>query len=419
MPSHSRTPNFNPISGTTVASLNRLKDDKGNDGAFFVFTDLSVKLEGKFKLQFNLYEMQHKVHQWCFLKSVISDTFNVQNSKVFLGMEQSTPLTRAFNDQGVRMRVRKNPKDLLRKKGPAAHDYEPRHYNRVQAGPSSSRESSDMRSARGMSAYSQPEVTRSNMAAPPLPTIDTRPQTRRFSHGSNIDTRDEPPAKRRTRTASDHSEQQSFIQPEQHYQPQALQYDSQTFRGYQNPSQSPYSDYSPMAPPPPPPPPLYPQQQQQQQQQQHHQPMFSGYQFGQLQPGQHSPAHDFHFGMQSPFRQQPPQSQPTVFFSQGPDLPQFAAHLFSEDSAQQGPHIDPIITHITQAESRLTDMSLQSPSYPHHGHHAFPMPPMQQENYSAPPLPMPMPTTTGPLSAREGGHPAHFDQLRHMGPPYQ
>ena len=32
--------------------------DNRLDGGFFVFGDLSVKLEGEFRLQFNLYEMR-------------------------------------------------------------------------------------------------------------------------------------------------------------------------------------------------------------------------------------------------------------------------------------------------------------------------------------------------------------------------
>ncbi|RJE24811.1 developmental regulator VosA [Aspergillus sclerotialis] len=62
------------LAGTSVSSLHRLKDVDNNgesdvllapliannqpDGGFFVFGDLSVKLEGEFRLQFNLYEMR-------------------------------------------------------------------------------------------------------------------------------------------------------------------------------------------------------------------------------------------------------------------------------------------------------------------------------------------------------------------------
>lgn len=69
----------NPLGGTLVSSLHRLKDvdDKRTsfefpghtpverlrlkyelDAGFFVFGDLSVKIEGQFRLKFSLYELQ-------------------------------------------------------------------------------------------------------------------------------------------------------------------------------------------------------------------------------------------------------------------------------------------------------------------------------------------------------------------------
>ncbi len=38
-------------SGSIVSSLYRLKDLDGKDGAFFVFPDLSVRMEGTYKLK--------------------------------------------------------------------------------------------------------------------------------------------------------------------------------------------------------------------------------------------------------------------------------------------------------------------------------------------------------------------------------
>ncbi|OZJ05943.1 hypothetical protein BZG36_01263, partial [Bifiguratus adelaidae] len=60
------------LSGSVVSSLYHLKDVDDRDGAFFVFGDLSVKQEGMFRLQFDLFEM-----------------------------------STSFADQGVRMRIRK------------------------------------------------------------------------------------------------------------------------------------------------------------------------------------------------------------------------------------------------------------------------------------------------------------------------
>lgn len=63
------------LAGTLVSSLHRLKDVDNNgkfllrrspacsdqtraDGGFFVFGDLSVKIEGEFRLKFSLFEMR-------------------------------------------------------------------------------------------------------------------------------------------------------------------------------------------------------------------------------------------------------------------------------------------------------------------------------------------------------------------------
>ncbi|KAI9789247.1 MAG: Spore development regulator ryp2 [Peltula sp. TS41687] len=47
----------NALAGTLVSSLHRLKDVDNSDGGFFVFGDLSVKIEGEFRLLFSLFEM--------------------------------------------------------------------------------------------------------------------------------------------------------------------------------------------------------------------------------------------------------------------------------------------------------------------------------------------------------------------------
>jgi hypothetical protein len=120
------------FAGTLVSSLHRLKDVvDNNDGAYFIFGDLSIKIEGVFRLQFNLYDMRDK--ECSYMQSIKSDPFTVYG-KNFPGMLESTQLTRSFSDQGVRLRLRKEPRTLLRKRnGPASEDYQPRRYNRQRS----------------------------------------------------------------------------------------------------------------------------------------------------------------------------------------------------------------------------------------------------------------------------------------------
>ncbi|KAK9451176.1 velvet factor-domain-containing protein, partial [Limtongia smithiae] len=94
------------LAGTLVSSLHRVRDENDHEGGYFVFGDISVKLEGRFRLQFSLFEMLDGA-QVEFIKSVISDPFTVFSSKQFPGVLESTSLSRQFSDQGVRLRLRK------------------------------------------------------------------------------------------------------------------------------------------------------------------------------------------------------------------------------------------------------------------------------------------------------------------------
>ena len=50
-------PSQDYLSGSTVSSLYRLRDIDNSDGGFFVFGDLAVKKEGKYRLHFSLFEI--------------------------------------------------------------------------------------------------------------------------------------------------------------------------------------------------------------------------------------------------------------------------------------------------------------------------------------------------------------------------
>lgn len=94
--------------GSVVQSLHKLKDTNEAEGAFFIFADISIRVEGIFRLKFTLFEIKGmEVERVC---SVFSDPFQVYSPKSFPGMSESTALTRTFSDQGVRIRIRKEAK---------------------------------------------------------------------------------------------------------------------------------------------------------------------------------------------------------------------------------------------------------------------------------------------------------------------
>ena len=102
------------LAGTLVSSLHRLKDIDDNDGGFFVFGDLSVKIEGWWRLCFDLFQLRDGgVHK---LNSIVSLKFRVFSAKEFPGMSQSTHLSRSFGEQGVKLRLRKEQRSAGRKR---------------------------------------------------------------------------------------------------------------------------------------------------------------------------------------------------------------------------------------------------------------------------------------------------------------
>jgi hypothetical protein len=105
-----------------VSSLHRLKDPGDQEGAFFVFGDLTIRREGTYCLRFDLLQMEFGVSSdpdsLVTVTSVTSNPFRVYSQKNFPKQQknESTFLTRSFSDQGVRLRVRKDSRLSLNRK---------------------------------------------------------------------------------------------------------------------------------------------------------------------------------------------------------------------------------------------------------------------------------------------------------------
>ncbi|KAK6095630.1 hypothetical protein MT418_004308 [Batrachochytrium dendrobatidis] len=111
------------MSGSTASSLHRLRDLDSSYGGFFVFPDISIRQEGKFRIKFTLFEILSagadplvppKVAR---RNSVISDVFTVYQAKLFPGMVESSPLSRFFAEQGLKIRIRKDVSRKSLKRG--------------------------------------------------------------------------------------------------------------------------------------------------------------------------------------------------------------------------------------------------------------------------------------------------------------
>ena len=102
--------------GGLSSSLNRLNDENGKNGGFFVFGDLAVRVEGHFILQFTLFEKREQ--EVFYITSVETLPFRVVPSKLYIVPRESSALTRAFINQGIRLKIRtskkrNNPDELV------------------------------------------------------------------------------------------------------------------------------------------------------------------------------------------------------------------------------------------------------------------------------------------------------------------
>lgn len=144
---HGRVPNaqnsFPVLTGTPVAGMAYL--DRPSPAGYFIFPDLSVRHEGKYRLNFNLYEElkepndedaevaagsseredaksqpnnplapRSHVH---FRLEVKSAPFSVFSAKKFPGLAESTNLSRVVAEQGCRVRIRRDVR-MRRRDGP-------------------------------------------------------------------------------------------------------------------------------------------------------------------------------------------------------------------------------------------------------------------------------------------------------------
>ncbi|KAK7550644.1 velvet factor [Phyllosticta citricarpa] len=100
--------------GSLSVNAFRLFDPTGHQGFWFVLQDLSVRTEGMFRLKMNFVDVgaaggnglnQGKAP---VLASVFSDSFQVYSAKKFPGVIESTPLSKCFAGQGIKIPIRKD-----------------------------------------------------------------------------------------------------------------------------------------------------------------------------------------------------------------------------------------------------------------------------------------------------------------------
>lgn len=223
------------LAGTLVSSLHRLKDQNDKEGAFFIFGDISVKIEGRFRLQFNLYEMRN--YTCHHMLSIRSNIFQVHGPKEWPGMLESSSLTRGFSEQGVRLRLRKEPKSLLRHRGPASDQYVRRQYHRQEVQDESQSSASAGNSSFVSARQSQQSESSSSMYS--------QFQQLSYDHGSQItDHSYSYPAYQPQQSHQSHSPFNSYAEEPTPKRPRTGTENQQPaiFPQFQTPSESPISE---------------------------------------------------------------------------------------------------------------------------------------------------------------------------------
>jgi hypothetical protein len=131
------------LTGMPVSGMAYL--DRPQEAGYFLFPDLSVRHEGRYKLTFNLYEETKEEDDkdpitgdnraaaqdvnpatggsFDFRMEVKSQDFVVYSAKKFPGLTESTALSRTVAEQGCRVRIRRDVR-MRRRDGKGGNDYD-------------------------------------------------------------------------------------------------------------------------------------------------------------------------------------------------------------------------------------------------------------------------------------------------------
>jgi hypothetical protein len=135
------TPSFPVLTGTPVAGMAYL--DRPTPAGYFIFPDLSVRHEGKYRLSFALYEelkdpkdmdpddrSSLSAHPQTGMDAHVSHRLEVKSSpfvvfsaKKFPGLSESTALSRMVAEQGCRVRIRRDVR-MRRRENKGSKDWD-------------------------------------------------------------------------------------------------------------------------------------------------------------------------------------------------------------------------------------------------------------------------------------------------------
>ncbi|KAI9105524.1 velvet factor-domain-containing protein [Phlyctochytrium arcticum] len=121
-------PHIGTLFGSLVSPCHFLTDLNGTKGAYFVFPDLSIRVEGTFTLKIILSNLASIKSQGVatVMASVTSNPFISYNSRDFPGLQETSALSQHFARQGVKIPVRRKPrKPSIPKPSPLNQQHRP------------------------------------------------------------------------------------------------------------------------------------------------------------------------------------------------------------------------------------------------------------------------------------------------------
>lgn len=99
------------LTGSLVATPFHGRDELGNEGCFFPFSDLSVRTLGRYRIKFNLIMLDAKragtSTHFPILAETFSGMFDVYTAKEFPGINESSRLVRCLREQGCIISIKK------------------------------------------------------------------------------------------------------------------------------------------------------------------------------------------------------------------------------------------------------------------------------------------------------------------------
>ncbi|KAF0550668.1 velvet factor [Gigaspora margarita] len=102
------------LAGFCTSSAYLLRDHTDQRGIYFIFQDLSVRIEGTYTLKFSFTDLRELISPTyekvcgCVAAEVYSAPFRVYSALKFPGMTESTALSKAFAIQGIKLTIRKD-----------------------------------------------------------------------------------------------------------------------------------------------------------------------------------------------------------------------------------------------------------------------------------------------------------------------